>query len=355
MAPTKGQQVAAGKGTKAAAQAPVPQPPAAAWVARGLQKVQDPAHSDQISLKLPHPPISLGDRVWPRIGYGDDTSMPRWRVTPDNVDPATGRDLAPFLIRTRPAETIIRGLAPDAHPRSHDSTLGLGGLVWTFDSGIETGWNGLDAEQLYEYAFRCLEEALKDPTCREQFRIAIRNGSYLESISNVEDPLPPLPPSPKTNHFGRGYGLQAIEHSGADVNGVKYHFPKDYKRPYMTMKAPSKHPLTSRMFHHQKGTMGPAVDSYEKGSAATTFNAGKQGSHPESNVTKQSPLSQEYDPAKAVTGEAYAHAGGRIARLGGCKLVWFGVVLLVLGVFLCLFLFSFNIIKWCHELYISLS
>ncbi|KAJ5574145.1 uncharacterized protein N7459_008572 [Penicillium hispanicum] len=324
-----------------------PQPPPAAWLARGLDQAQDPANPDRSLWQIPTPPASLGSRVWPSIWYGDDAPQPRWRVVPDDTDPETGRDLAPDLIKTRIAETIISGVFPNGHPRSYDSSLGLGGLVWAFDSGPETGWNGLNEEQLYEYAFRCLEEVLKDPTCREQFRIAIRRGNYLEAISNVEDPLPPLPATPDTNHFGQASGLENIKGDGTKIGEVTYYFPRSYKRPFMTITEAYRKAVPKTYQKEADKEVPGETRSNEH--AASPHKSDESGLSTASSGAGKSPLSQEYDPEKAVEGAstepAPASTGESIAPIGECRLVWFGVTILVFSMFLCLFLFSFNIVK----------
>lgn len=229
------------------------------WLGRGLSVVQDPwdPRKDQPLWTMPTPPSNVGANSWPDIRYGDDAPTPRWRVTLDDADPATGNDLALDVIKVRIGQSIINGVGPHDHPRSYDSGFGLGGLVWAFDPGPEKDWCGLTETQLYEFAYRSLEEALKDATCREQFRIAIREGKYQDAVFNVEDPLPPLPPTPETNHLGPGTGLRFLLDRETKIGAASFTFPRSYKRPSMTVLRGEQHPMVKQMFLHRKGTLGP--------------------------------------------------------------------------------------------------
>ena len=233
--------------------------PLVPWLGRGLSVSQDLSDSNQTQslMELPTPPSNVAAKDWPHIWYGDDAPTPRWLVTLDGTDPATGKDLALDAIKIRLDQTIIKGVSPHDHPRSYDSSLGLGGLIWGFDPGPEKDWCGLNEAQLYELAYRSLEEALNDPTCREQFRIAIRGGKYQEAIANVEDPLPPLPPTPETHLLTPGSYLKFIKDRETKIGAPSYYFPRNTERPRMAVLTAVQSPIVKQMSLHRKGTMGP--------------------------------------------------------------------------------------------------
>lgn len=311
-----------------------PQPAVTAGNQQGLQHMENP-FSSQSSLRAPS---NLGRLLWPKIGFGDRAPRPRWLVNKEN------------------------------QPR------GRWNLVWTFDAGPSAGWNQLSQDQLFEYAYKCLEDALDDPISREQFRfaltttIATSNGgpAAVASVSNIEDPLPPLPTAPQSSCLEPQPGLHGIAEAPTQLEQASYYLP-NYERPSTAVRpglyaCPSNlHVMAAKMFHQMKGTLGPP------GSPATTMEQTGGGSPSLEEDKSLDSQSSSYDamPSSRVrgVGEQYdperlqdiptsgrlsplpPEDGGQIARFGEYRCVWGSVSVLVLSMFLCLFLYSFDIIK----------
>jgi hypothetical protein len=212
---------------------------------------------------------SLGERkTWPVISFGKNGPFPRWRLFQHDPDLPKGRDLALDLIRTHRDRTIIQGLDHNSHPKSNDSSIGLGALYWEFQYGTKDTWGDLTKEQLYEFAYKCLEDALNDYQNRHEMRLLLKQIN-LSSVANVEDPLPHLPKPPRLTHFGPQAGVAAWPKMPPLMKGApRYYFGQRYQRPYMAIrerghnKASVTDWLITRMRHHMKGTMGrPGVVS----------------------------------------------------------------------------------------------
>ncbi|KAJ5933318.1 hypothetical protein N7454_005647 [Penicillium verhagenii] len=249
------------KGPRKAAQAP---PGQCGHIARGMIKARVGTNPPRNVMQF-HATDSLGKRAipWPVISFGPDGPMPRWRLWEHQPDLPLGRDLALDLIRTHRDRTVIRGLNHNSHPRSNDSSIGLGALYWDFEAGPENTWTGLTREELYEFAYKCLEDALNDYISRHEFRLAIKSAN-LRSIANVEDPLPPIPKPPAVTHFGPGAGVTAWPRTPPLMEGTpNYYFGNRFSRPSMAVNMGQSAGtrtdfLVSRMRHHLKGTLGQA-------------------------------------------------------------------------------------------------
>lgn len=145
--------------------------------------------------------------IGPAVQFGEHAKAPRWLVEP--VSPLSQKK----DLRLQP-------------PQSNERMATLG---WKFDPGPSSRWKDLTAEQLAEYAYKYLENAFEDPIFRDHLRLAITTGSYAELVANVEDPLPPLPPAPTTNHFGLPLGSPNIFHD-------KTYFYFNHERPSVAMR-----------------------------------------------------------------------------------------------------------------------
>ncbi|KAJ5751653.1 hypothetical protein N7520_008570 [Penicillium odoratum] len=209
-----------------------------------------------------HASKSLGEGNWPVISLGQQGPLPRWRLWLHKPDLPLGKDLQLDLIRTHQNRTVIRGLNHDSKPKSNDPTIGLGALHWEFEPGPAAGWGGLSGEQLYEYAYKCLEDALNDYTSRHQIREVLRRAN-LPAIAHVEDPLSPLPSPPAVTHFGPEAGVARWPKIPAPISGeIKTFFGNRYWRPSMAVR-PGKRGrsnmdfLVTRMRRHLRGTLSP--------------------------------------------------------------------------------------------------
>lgn len=247
---------------------------------QGLVEVHNPSQIYQKWLELPIPE-NKNLRKWPRISFGDHAPTPRWRVVKDNTDPAEGKDVSQDLITTRSGRTIIKGLRPGAVARSFDSSIGLGGLTWKFDPGPAMGWGQLFDNQLYEFAFRCLEAALSNHVAREQFREVIARMPTGDAIAHVEDPLPPLPPGPPKSDFGVFHGLLGVDEVEPPIKQTA-NFWDSSRRPSLAIREKEnvavagarkeKNALVERMFFHMAGTIGRSTEispSYDSDSPAS--------------------------------------------------------------------------------------
>lgn len=296
-------------------------PPGTEWESKGLQnKRSDLNDPKRFIYQFPIPArlASHCKQQIPIISFGDNAPVPRWRLASDPTDPALGRDLEKDLIRTVAGKTIIHGVAPDSHPKSFDSSIGLGGLQWVFDPGLLVNHhNQLHGEPLYEMAYYCLIEALKNQISRTQMRREIANGPPWPEVCNVEDPLPPPPERPKTNFWTRHLNISNEAETRSDN--------KTYMRPRIDARSKRSIPVqastptySDRLWYHEKGTQGPL------------HQAGPQGT---SSINHEE-VSNTSDYEKDKT-----------AKTGEYKCVWFCVILLVLSMFLCLFMYSFGILK----------
>lgn len=296
------------------------------------------------------PTNKLGERDWPQISFGYDGPLPRW-VIQESDQPVDLRDLSLDLIRTHEMRTHIRKVLKGDRVISGAADLGLGALEWKFEPGSSKLRKGLSKEQLYEYAYICLLNALNDFSTRDMFREAIARAK-LKSIRYVEDPLPRPPPPPKVTHFGKHAGTGQWTSMPAKIHhAAKPHFGDKYQRPSMAL-PPVYDPvaglkgdyLLSRMMHHEKGTRRPgeisgSFDPYrnlEPMSGST--DGGFKFELPVPSICKHEKDDEEKQAVSTDT-------GGRLDRVCEYKFLSFFVILLILCMFLCLFLYSFRIIR----------
>lgn len=334
-------------------------------------------------LELPVPADALPGQ--PRIFYGQDAPYPRWRTLLDVQPP--GKDVEKDLIRTHAGRTIIPGVAPNTYPRAHDPNVGLAGLKWVFDPGPPTVWGSLTGQQLHTHAHNCLSEALEGPQIRQQLRDALRNEQYATLIANVEDPLPPMPrlisqgaAAPLNSDFNR---IMDSAHQ-FKTGSQNFSGANKCKRPglnlYRLGEAGSNEAedrgiasIASTLTWSMKGTLrhpdhqDPSFDPFEHAvpHVKAAAKRPKRAERPAAEDAKKRALegagSQDIEIEEKTVGmpppalhepiPAPVEAGGpaedegRIARIGEYKCVWFVVIILVLSMFLCLFLYSFKIIR----------
>jgi hypothetical protein len=335
---------------------------------------------------------------WPVIFFGDDVPCPRVRFIPDPRDPQEhGKDLSLDLIKKAPGKWVIPGTAPagdfrldPSHPRyrpeykvptSLDSTIGLGGLKWSFEPGDdEKACKGLTKNQVIEFLHRSTEEILSDWLARDQLRDSISKGPYAKQVENVEDPLPPLP---RQTHRGNFLQAQYGKHPLADAQTRfenSHWFWKDYNRPSLAVRpgeTPTAPPLLAqRLLAHMREVIemeddiGDICDTSSEDDNGPPSGlgggpSGGPGGGPGA-LLRRSPRRSAKSPSPKVAAKEGSKEGdpmemdpeqgpdpmdttedgdGRTARVGEYKCVWFGVIVLVLSMFLCLFLYSFKIIR----------
>ncbi|KAJ6020687.1 hypothetical protein N7540_006191 [Penicillium herquei] len=272
---------------------------------RGLTKSFIGNEKQKEVLKF-HATNSLGPRDWPEIALGQSGPMPRWRLREVEEDPQDGRDLHMDLIRTHKKRTQIQHVNQDDHPRSGDPSVGLGTLCWIFEPGPSTLWKGLTQEQLYEFAYLCLMDALNDFRSRDIIRATIKRAK-LRSIRNVEDPLPPPPPPPRVTYFGPRAGVAEWPKIPPQIKGDLDHYygiryNHQYYRPSLGVREGSNnHPKTyydvDIMRHHMKGTLknpGEICDTFDPVASPAPQSVYEEGRY----GPRKSSLSKEWDPEK---------------------------------------------------------
>lgn len=285
-------------------------PPAVTGEELGLQHVEDPYTSQTSVAPLPTS-SNLGRLPWPQISFGDRAPQPRWLVTKENR--AGGRWT----------------------------------LVWTFDAGASSGWNQLNQDQLYEYAYKCLEDALDDPMSREQLRLTVTStGPVAGSVSHIQDPLPPLPPVPQTTYLDLQPGLHEIMEAPTKLEHATYYFP-NYDRPSMAVRPglytrPSNlHVMAAKMFRHVKGSLVPPCDQGVGDALSSSMDDDKSQSSSgmqSSRAQEQYELERMQDiPTSGRLSPLPPEDGGKIARIGEYRCVLGSVIVLVLRMFLYLF------------------
>ncbi|KAJ5735206.1 uncharacterized protein N7483_000331 [Penicillium malachiteum] len=311
---------------------------------RGLTK-SFVGNDEQKEILKFHATNNLGLRDWPEISLGQSGPMPRWRLREVEEDPKDGRDLHKDLIRTHRKRTHIRNVDQDDHPRSGDSSVGLGTLCWIFEPGPSTLWKGLTQEQLYEFAYLCLLDALNDFRSRDFIRATIKRAK-LKSIRNVEDPLPPPPPPPRVTYFGPRAGVAEWPKIPPQIKGdLDHYYGIRSARPSLAVREGSNIPSQPRTYydvdmmrHHMKGTLrgpGEISDTFDP-VAFPVPQSVSEGGH----GLRKSSLSKEWDPEKDARED-----NNRNPRLGEYKILYFIVILIILSMFLCLFLYAFRIVR----------
>lgn len=385
-----------------------PAAPPTTPAARGLPKMVHPLNSSQQVLMIPPTTsIKIDAAGWPPIYFGDDVPSPRVRFTLDPRDPKDGRGLSQDLTRKAIGKGGIHSTVPTGDtrlnrgppkwraeyraPRTFDSEVGLGGLQWVFDAGDSPGpWKGLTKVQVIEFLYRSVEEVLGDWVSRDQIRASIRNGPIKQAVQYVEDPLPPLPPPPDKSFPRDRYGAQRLDGIMEMETYDKTHdFWKNYARdelatrPGQARDPMSMNTLSQRLFANMREAF--ARPDNVRSLSQTSCDEGEgvvrppklrvkdwgPGSDPPFGVPpsrnlqthcqiggpNESTKESAGDPMQTVPMEdpelgldptntiAIEDEEGRTARVGEYKCVWFGVTTLVLSMFLCLFLYSFRIIR----------
>ncbi|KAL4820771.1 hypothetical protein BDW67DRAFT_71942 [Aspergillus spinulosporus] len=160
---------------------------------------------------------------FPRVYLGDNAPTPRWLLRP--VSPVTGHEL-----------THYSSSESGYSSASGSSRLPpLGRLRWEFDPG-SAAKHGQDGTRLHDYAYRYLQNSLRDPIVREEIRNMIWNSQYAPVVANVEDPLPIPPPPP---HFKdrepSDYVTLREPISASHPDDYHFKYP-DYARPSLAVR-----------------------------------------------------------------------------------------------------------------------
>ncbi|KAJ5808572.1 hypothetical protein N7474_009841 [Penicillium riverlandense] len=259
-----------------------------------LQSADDSSgtHKDGILQQTGH----LGCLLWPKVGFGDEAPYPRWLVTKNpEINGSSG------LFETQILSEQLSSVVSSSSSKTNLDG-GLHGLIWVFDAGPSSGWNNLKKDQLYEYAYKCLEDALGNPSSREHFRFAVTN-LFPTFITNVSDSLPLMPTAPKTCYLGTQPGLHEIIEAPTNLDHATYYFAK-YSRPVMavSLARPGLHAREShlqtmaiKMFHNMKGTLAPLITESEP-DEMSILNVNSTASQSTDQSGPCSQFGEQYDP-----------------------------------------------------------
>ncbi|KAJ5748903.1 uncharacterized protein N7511_010599 [Penicillium nucicola] len=292
----------------------------------------DELWDDNVALPMPRNLIGqFGDIVVPNIYFGDTAPMPRWRVA---------RQRSPHQLYSPETNT-------NAKRSSVTSTSSSGSLsdiyrwTWVFEAGEFWSWGRLEYDQLYEYAYMCLFQTIKDPFQEERIRHAVFGPSGLPADSPPPY-LPALPGRPHTRYFELEDG-RSILNKPPSVNDSSCYLP-DYRRPSLSIGPDSRgvrnanvHVIPQTMFNLMRESLtSTSADSRDQSPSSTS----RMSTHLE---VEKVGGSGELEPVKDQDLER--NDEGRTARFGEYRFVWFCVIFLVLCMFLCLFLYVFKVFK----------
>ncbi|KAL5050164.1 hypothetical protein BDW71DRAFT_204216 [Aspergillus fruticulosus] len=265
---------------------------------------------------------------FPRVYLGDNAPTPRWLIRP--VRPAIGHEPA----RHSSSESDNVSASSSYSSASGGSRLPpLGRLRWEFDPGPATK-HGQDETRLGEYAYRYLQNSLRDPIVREEMRNMIWNSQYAPVVANVEDPLPIPPPPP---HFKdkRPSDYVALREPISASNPDDYHFMyPDFARPSLAARAYEHQPTyTSR-----KSSVVSQISADSNGSSTTGESSRTRASTSSSISVTHKEYSLEYQHELDDDTSHYL-------KRGEYKWIWILLMILILALFLCLFLYAFGILQ----------
>lgn len=225
--------------------------------------------------------------VGPRVSFGEQGAYPRWVLVPALQQ---GNQQLP----------------------SHK-------LMWEFEPGPPSGWGGLTKEQLYEWSYNWQRAWVEDPEGREAIISHLRYGPLKELVKGVAQPLPPLPNPPATNFYLKPVTPPAPAH----YETWRWSYKRDYTRPT----APIRQGMYSRGLNPGQQGVGdeeiqlPGISTHRKQYGANR------------------------ERAEAGAAKPLALDDGEEPEIGEYKWIWFIVIILVISMFLCLFLYAFKIIK----------
>lgn len=287
---------------------------------KSLQDVADPAlsGSSRTRSRSRHSTKSLRFDV-PKIGFGETAPQPRWVVVPSTSTPLD-------IYRASKLEEGRK----------------LPELDWKFESGPPSGWKCLSRDQLLIQAHMWLINQLADPITRDRFRIAIARGPHAKLVENMEDPLPPFPAA-----YG-GFGGHFLGRSKSMPEELprspNYSYP-NYERPSLAARLDKPSGASNRaagFFAHVKDAFGitrlPPPDLECQRLRSVSDDGSLERRHKEDAL--ECALERRRVARQESTLQDDIQAPPR-----EYKCLWFVVVLLLLAIFLCLFLYAFGIIK----------
>ncbi|KAL2014087.1 hypothetical protein VTN00DRAFT_1612 [Thermoascus crustaceus] len=188
-------------------QPPSWQPPSHTVGQQGLHNLEDPFAEENLRNTQPQPSKGYGPNAVPRIAVGNHGTLPPHWIIEADTEPAQPRELTPSPVRM---ELFIRsqfdawihvdlprhvynvwGYQPSP-PREIASPR----LRWRFDPGPghDDRWHD---PQWRQYAWEVLRVSLYDPLTRETLKRELIASTLFEHVRDISNPLPHLPPQPE--------------------------------------------------------------------------------------------------------------------------------------------------------------
>lgn len=325
-----------------------------------IQFAEDPfTRTNKRNINFSHP------RPHRAINIGSAAPPPRWVLvedTPAQQDPNIWEEKA----RTRLAgeKSLGRQRAASAETEKVSGASArwdreLRKLRWQFEPGSpgargelsETGWQ--------EAAWRRLEEALRDPKTRQELREKINVGPMDNSIYCLEDPLPPMPPDP--TFAGAQVRKPSVPESSTSLSTTKestYYYP-DYDRPSLAVQPGScaaggggPASIARRALDQMRTAIAVWTNNNipRRGSDAAPMISHSSTEERRSKEARRSPLSSRNylttdDEERQIDITERDDLEDEQEPMGKYRWLWFTVVFLFVGMFCCLFLYSFKIIR----------
>ncbi|OGE53298.1 hypothetical protein PENARI_c008G11377 [Penicillium arizonense] len=245
--------------------------------------------NDHVPLSAPrHLEGKLGDIVVPDIYFGNMAPTPRWYVMPERGPP-------------RPSQPSSNGNSKrssvaSTSSSSSTSTPKIQSWIWVFEAGEFGSWKRLEYDQLYEYAYLCLYQALQDPSQQERIRHAV-HGPFNGPMQPPHQLLPSLPGRPLTGYFVLDQKWTSILEKPPGLRDSFYYFP-DYKRPTLAVRpdptghnTANTHVIPRTMFNlmHKSLSRKPAVSREQSVSPTSHAGSGIRGSQALEDPEKTDP------------------------------------------------------------------
>ncbi|KAL4764265.1 uncharacterized protein BDW70DRAFT_156920 [Aspergillus foveolatus] len=265
---------------------------------------------------------------FPRVYLGDNAPTPRWLIRP--VGPVTSPESAHNLSSDSGYVSASSGYSSASGSSRHPP---LGRLRWEFDPG-PAAKHGQDETRLHEYAYRYLQNSLRDPIVREEMSNMIWNSPYAPVVANVEDPLP-IPPPPPHFRDQRPSDYVTLREPISASSPDDYHFKyPDYARPSLAV----------RTYGHQD-THTSRKSSVNSQSSANSHGSSSTGESSRTRASTSSSISIVHKEFSPVYQHEFDDDTNHYLKRGEYKWIWIVLTILILALFLCLFLYAFGILQ----------
>lgn len=297
------------------------------------------------------------------INIGTEAPPPRWILVEET---ASQRSLSTWEERSRArlargklvGKQVAANVNPGTQPGPSTSwNHQLRGLRWEFEPGSPGARGELSEAQWHEIAWQRLEEALKDPKTREELREKINVGPLDNTVYTLEDPLPPIPPAPTFS--GAQVRKSSIPESSVSLSTEPTFYYPDYDRPSLAVQpgvdAPGRGGPAS-IARKALDQMRTAIAGWannripRRGSEAAPIISHSYTEERRSKEAHRSPLDSlgsyfNFDEERQQELLEREEEEGYHVPMGKYKYLWLTVLFLFVGMFCCLFLYSFKIIR----------